>query len=385
LEIQSFLHPILSLGNGNDGAFHAAGQAMAELFTAGVIGSSCVNLNILDSQTVQALSKTTISILLPMFLCTSIMKTISLYGVNKSSLVIPCVAIVHCFLTYLIASNLLPFLGLDCDTTEGKSTITCCAFGNSGVLPLIFAGALFNNFDPSLLQEATSKISLYLLGWSPYFWSFGRSKLLGKDGSTDISLKSMCPPPVLGIFTGLALSLFAPLRCLFMGFPEKRQAPLAVLYNTVQNLGRAASPLALLVLTSSLALGNNSATMKKLKAPHGIDNDTTDSLVSSQARRFWAVFITRSFISPLLMMTMLRFIFRLGVIESIDVDPMLWFILMLEASMPPAQNSVVMLHAGDKPAEAAQLASFLFKVYFAAMIPVVLITTILLKQCKIQL
>lgn len=65
LEIQSLLRPVLSLG-GNDGTFDAAGQAMAELFTAGVIGSSCVNLDILDSPTVRALSKTTFSILLPM-------------------------------------------------------------------------------------------------------------------------------------------------------------------------------------------------------------------------------------------------------------------------------------------------------------------------------
>lgn len=379
LEIHSFLQPILSLGNGNDGAFHAAGQAMGELFTAGIIGSSCINLNILDSQSVQALSKTTFSILLPMFLCTSIMKTISIYGVNKSSVVIPCVAIVHCFLTYLIASNLLPvFLGVDCQTVEGKATVTCCAFGNSGVLPLIFAGALFHNFDPALLQEATSKISLYLLGWSPYFWSFGRSKLLGKGESTDISLMGICPPPVLGIFTGLTLSLVSPLQYLFMG----KGAPLAVIYNTVQNLGRAASPLALLVLTSSLALGNHSATTKKLKPLQSTDNDTTKSVVSS---RFLGVFITRFLISPLLMIMMLRIIFRLGLIESIDVDPMLWFILILEASMPPAQNSVVMLHAENKSDEAAQLASFLFKVYFAAMIPVVLITTILLKRCKIKL
>lgn len=85
------------------------------------------------------------------------------------------------------------------------------------------------------------------------------------------------------------------------------------------------------------------------------------------------------------MVTLLRVLFQFGLIESVSADPMLWFILILEASMPPAQNSVLMLHAENKSVEAAQLAKFLFKVYFAAMIPVVIITSSLLKQCKIKL
>mmetsp|Transcript_22848 Transcript_22848/g.27042 ORF Transcript_22848/g.27042 Transcript_22848/m.27042 type:complete len:87 (-) Transcript_22848:26-286(-) len=83
------------------------------------------------------------------------------------------------------------------------------------------------------------------------------------------------------------------------------------------------------------------------------------------------------------MVGLLRLLFRLGFIDSIGTDPMLWFILILEASMPPAQNSVLMLHAENKSVEAARLAKFLFRVYFAAMIPVVIITTVLLETCGI--
>jgi len=384
LEIQSLLRPVLSLG-GNDGTFDAAGQAMAELFTAGVIGSSCVNLDILDSPSVRALSKTTFSILLPMFLCTSIMKTVSLQGLNKSSLIVPILAITHCFFTYHISSTLLPFIGVDCKTVEGKATVTCCTFGNSGVLPVIFAEALFRHADASLLQEATSIISLYLLGWSPYFWSFGRSKLLGSDGSSGITLMNVCPPPVIGIFTGLSVSLVGPLQRLFVRLPGKRKAPLAVIYNTIQNLGRAASPLALLVLTASLALGNSSEAAKYLRSTHVIEKDKIRPVLSSPTRRFLGVSVTRFVISPLLMVMLLQVSFRLGLITSIDSNPMLWFILILEASMPPAQNSVLMLHAENKSVEATQLAKFLFRVYFAAMIPVVLITSFLLHICKIKL
>jgi len=338
------------------------------------------------------------------------MKTMSLYGLNKSALIVPVVAVSHCFITYIIASNMLPvLLGIDCDTVEGKATVTCCTFGNSGVLPLIFAEALFRHADPVLLQEATSKISLYVLGWSPYFWSFGRSKLLGNDGSSTrrITIKDACPPPVVGILTGLALSLFGPCRRLFVRFTstvtttttgnggmQQHKAPLGVLYNTVQNLGKAASPLALLVLTSSLALGQSSksttTTKPSISTTLNIDNETIDQTTtnsavaaSSPARRLVGVFITRFIISPLLMVGLLRLLLRLGFIDSIGADPMLWFILILEASMPPAQNSVLMLHAEDKSIEAARLAKFLFSVYFAAMIPVVIITTVLLEKCGI--
>jgi len=375
-------------------AFGAAGQAMAELFTAGCIGSTCVKKDYLNANIVQSLSKTCFSILLPMFLSTSIMTTVEKYGLTKSSLAIPLVAITHCMTLYMISRHvLLPIFGIDDESVEGRATNVCCAFGNSGVVPMIFAEALFRNAGGDVLQKAYSQVSLYLIGWSPVFWSFGRNALLGglvNKSSSDYkeqqltlmerleSLKSLFPPPVLGVFFGLVLSSIPFLRCLVMDCsPEgaKKKAPLGVLFNSCQNLGRAANPLALLVLTSSLALGNSNSKLAAMDDQHHEEIPLI--------RRWTCVSIARFAVSPILMISLLKLVHGFGIIGSTTSDPMLWFILILQASMPPAQNSVIMLQVAEKTKEASSLARFLFVMYATAMIPVVIVATILLEKCNL--
>ena len=113
-------------------AFQAASQAMAELFTAGCIGSACSRTGLLTKVMIQSLSKTTTQILLPMFLFTSIMKTMSKYGGNGggsssklgSILFVPLVAIVHQAVMYSVSKFvILPLFQVDQDTDEGRATI----------------------------------------------------------------------------------------------------------------------------------------------------------------------------------------------------------------------------------------------------------------------
>ena len=131
-------------------AFRAAGLAMAELGVAGCIGAACVKKEYLTQDTVRALSKTTFSILLPMFLGTSMIKTAG--SLTRSSLTVPFLAIGNCLCLYLISKYfLLPTFQLDSNTDEGRATTVCCSWGNSGVVPLIFGEALFRS-RPSNLE-----------------------------------------------------------------------------------------------------------------------------------------------------------------------------------------------------------------------------------------
>ena len=448
-------------------AFKAANEAMAELFTAGFIGNTCVRQKFLTASMVQSLSKTCFTILLPMFLFTSIMKTIQGNGgrLTSSTIMIPIIAITHCFIVNLIARYcLLPLFDMDDTSDEGRSTLVCCTFGNSGVIPLIFAEALFRH-NSYVLQKAYSFVSLYLVGWSPLFWSFGRTCLLGRDDDNnnnnsnerkdtkeedgDIGLpkvsmmtmmyeqmkymKSLFPPPVIGVLTGLFISSIPILRNLFMMDPSindsnNNKPILGVIYNCFQNLGRAANPLALLVLTSSLALGSSSRTstntekVKRAQIPfapsgpkvidHGYKKSFVTTFLSSSSslslsdgaggdddshvpllHRLSCVSIARFLISPTLMMMLLsKTIGPLsnsnnisssssGSSSTISDHSMIWFILMLQSCMPPAQNSVLMLQVAEKTKEATTLAKFLFSIYTLAMIPIILISTILLEQC----
>eukprot|EP00978_Attheya_sp_CCMP212_P025835 scaffold83959_cov51-Attheya_sp.AAC.3 len=395
--VQSVLPAITT---GNSAAFSAAGQAMAELGVAGCIGMACVEQSYLTPSMVSALSKTTFSILLPMFLGTSIIKTVHTYGLTWSSLVVPLLAIGQSFFLYGMTKQLLlPMFGIDFDTEDGRSTAVCCAWGNSGVVPLIFCESLFRPpFEPAEnLAKSHAQISLYLLGWSPFFWSFGRSILVGDNNDTNGSkshtddrdipkwetfvqrLKGLFPPPVVGVLVGLFLAA-SPLKGLFINSSE-RNAPLAVIYNTVQNFGRAANPLSLLVLTASLAIG---AGRGITGSTAGFKKDGPLLLEEEEQgvgflRRWACVSVARFILSPILMLGLLWVLQKGGFIGGYMERPMLWFVLILESYMPPAQNSVLMLQVANKGKKAGELAKFLCSVYATSMLPVVLILTLALR------
>jgi predicted permease len=375
-------------GAGNSAAFGAAGKAMAELGVAGCIGATCVHQDLISMDMIRALSKTTFSILLPMFLGTGIIKAVATYGLTKSSMGIPILAVVHSYMMFLISKHmLLPLLGMNGDAP----TVVSCSFGNSGVVPLIFAEALFRQ-QPDLLAKCYAHISMYLVGWSPFMWSFGRTMLIGSDDDNDKTsdgtqhqdntlttrleaLKRLFSPPVVGVMTGLILAI-SPLRPIFLSTSADRNAPLGVFYNSFQNLGRAANPLALLVLTSSLAMGAGGTSQN-------VDNTERSSGTVNPLSRWACVSIARFLVSPTLMMIMLKAMTRIGMIESSQTDPMLWFVMLLESCMPPAQNSVLMLQVADRGAEANRMAKFLFSIYTTAMLPVIVIVTMALRAFEL--
>lgn len=382
-------------------AFSAAGKAMGELAIAGCVGSECVRQQLITADMVQSLSKTIFSVLLPMFLCTNVMKSAVTYGITVSTLGVPALSILHALLLYVLSSQLIvPILfGLDPTSDEGRSTIVSCSWGNAGVVPLIFAEALFRR-DPSLLSRCYTNVSMFLVGWSPFFWSFGRSVLIdsssveNKDPVVNKSIKfsyikRLFPPPVKGVTAGLVIAL-SPLCPLFLAKEKGGPIPpLSILYNTFENLGRAANPLALLVLTCSLALGassslNSSTLVSKRNNRNGGDGETSRSSKAFSTATMWkrwgSVSLSRFFISPIVMLSLLKLMSHLGLLDSSEQNPMLWFVLILESCMPPAQNSVLMLQVANKAHEATQMARFLFLTYATSMIPIVLVVSIALKS-----
>lgn len=355
-------------------AFGAAGKAMAELGVAGCIGSACVQQQLISADQVRALSRTIFTILLPMFIGTGIMKTVSSQGgrLGRSSLAVPLLAASQAAILLWITSNLLiPLFGIDPDSDVGRTLSVTCSFGNAGVLPFIFAEALFRD-NAKLLLQANSQVSLFSVGWSPFFWSFGKKILVGDVGGSKTGgnplwqkLKVFLPPPVMGVLVGLVLSL-SPLCPLLLSITPDVKAPLGVVYTSFQNLGKTASPLALLVLTCSLAMG----------AKKKVQQVTQTSASAPGPLRKWACVSTARFLlSPLVMLGLLYSMAKLGIIGSANTEPMLWFVVILESIMPPAQNSVVLLQVADRSEEASQMAKFLFSIYATAMIPLVSMIT----------
>ena len=54
--------------------------------------------------------------------------------------------------------------------------------------------------------------------------------------------------------------------------------------------------------------------------------------------------------------------------------------MVLQSTMPPAQNLVLMLNVADKAEKAGQMAKFLFAIYATSMLPIIAILTMALSR-----
>mmetsp|Transcript_4356 Transcript_4356/g.10506 ORF Transcript_4356/g.10506 Transcript_4356/m.10506 type:complete len:409 (+) Transcript_4356:84-1310(+) len=392
-------------------ATSAATRAALELVVSSGVGIASIHNGLLNAATIKALSQATFTILLPLFLGTSIIKTISSYGLSKSSLVVPALAALQSFLLYVFTTKIIYPLCLSSDeriTDEARGTAVCASFGNGGVLPLIFCDSLFRQQQNDDLALSTGYVSMFLVGWSPFFWAFGRTVLMGNDhgegtksngnrknrvGTTTSEqtnrmfalIKKMVPPPVMGVLIGMVVATVPILRNFLVGNSDGKiqsTAPLRVIFDTAQNFGKAASPLSLLVLVSSLALG---AGFGKQKSSLGKKNEIsqTTSPPISIFKRWAIVSFSRFIVSPALMLGLLKAASSdlLGNAIGTSLEqPMLWFVCLLESCMPPAQNQVVMLQVANKMQQANEMATFLFGVYATSMLPLTTIVSLALDR-----
>jgi hypothetical protein len=448
-------HALLSslISNHHSPAFGAAATAMGELTVAGCIGAACVQQQMITPAMVRALSQTIFHVLLPLFMATNILKTVvvtttttgrSSSSLSSSLLAVPLLAALQAAIMFALCSNMLIplFFGVDYSrdskNDEAKTLAVTCSFGNAGVLPFVFVEAMFRTASSPLplLEQAYSQVSLFSAGWSPFFWSFvpkvlGIGTTRGKKASTieENTASTGChttlrrvamgrflrdrlqvyfPPPVMGVVAGLLLGL-SPLSSLLLlstsaSDGDKNTAPppppLAFIYNSCQNLGKAANPLAVLVLACSLALGATMTTTKqeqeklqpKTAAVATATATTTTGGAGEQPpsliQRWACVSLARFVLSPLVMLGLLYIMSsssstRFNLIPSHRAEPMLWFICLLEAVMPPAQNSVVLLQVAGRPRDAEQMATFLFYIYATSIVPVVVLITVALQWLEI--
>jgi hypothetical protein len=106
-------------------------------------------------------------------------------------------------------------------------------FQNSGVLPILFSTVLLRGHpDPATLDLVVSYVALYLLGWSPIFWTLGYDLIAGEKNAPPAaasgagekkgwfsglppSVKRILSPPIIGSVGGLLIGA-TPLAKLFL-------------------------------------------------------------------------------------------------------------------------------------------------------------------------
>jgi predicted permease len=270
---------------------------------------------------------------------------------------------------------------------EARAVRMCTTFANSGPLPLLFADALFAS-SPGVLSEVVACVSFYLLVWSPLFWSYGRVIVGTYGGKSQASsrlqrtveeTKKILSPPVLGSILGVVIGGLPLCRGLFFN-----GGALSPVWGSLQTLGTAYLPAALLVLAGSLigpggSSGNNNNKKGGVENDSVVNGDQSNVSTSPSLRAIVSIFVSRFVLAPLLSFGLLQFLTSLGLLgpAGTRARAIVTYVLLCEGSMPPNQNSVIMLQLEGLRGRAQSMAKLLTLVYSLAVIPV----TILLSAC----
>lgn len=353
--------------------------AITQLLTCCGLGMLATHAGLLDAPTTRALSKCVFNVFLPAMLCTSVASTVAGGAGVATLMAMPLAAVVQVGIGLLISGALLgprKFF-----TPSGRDVATLSAFGNSGVLPLVFADCLFRHL-PLLHARANALVAMFLLGWSPLFWTAGFSLLSppspADSTATDASaehdpwlwlhrLRSrVLTPPIIGCLLGLLIGALPPLRALLV--PPSTPLPL---FRCLQVFGNAYSPTALLVLATSLALPARGGDDEKAAAAEDQRNR------GAGARDLGVVLSTRFLLLPLAFAMLLRLARTSGLLPP---DPLRDFMLTMQATMPSAQNTVLALQVAGEPSRASRMARKLLIIYLTAALPVAAVLSIALQE-----
>ncbi|CAN0264660.1 unnamed protein product [Ascophyllum nodosum] len=292
-----------------------------------------------------------------------------------SLLPIPVFAAVQVGVGIVATTLAMRVLKIDPNTEGGRATKVCGYFQNSAILPLIFINALFRG-SPERLTRGIAYVSFYLMGWSPVFWSVGKSVLTGhlddaekKEGNEDLTdagtpkqrsisakklvanVRSIFSPPIVACLVGLVIGLSPPLRWLLM----RPGAPLEPLWAAFTNLTVAYTPSGVLVLAGSLA-----------NCPPG------DWFSEETRKTLLAVGTARWLFLPAITSALLFGGVKYGLVPQ---DPMLLFVLLLQSAMPSAQNSVIILQVAGLQDAAGRCARTLCTIYLLSIIPLSILLT----------
>jgi len=277
------------------------------------------------------------------------------------------------------------------------------AFQNSFTLPAVF---LLSLLPGAVADRAVAYLGLYLLAWSPCLWSFGlytiqkgyRDESAGagagaggeNDGGGKFRLKDVLKntlnPPVVAVFVAAALGLTPVGKALFGLGVQSATLPfeLSILYYVFQNvydvvqmLGEGTLPIQTLVLAASLldkggkkdveekagvfdfardgatpgeALVSSLSLSPSARAssapPFSVFKSVVgffrgDSVVESRALAILATI--RFVLMPTSAILVYKLCSRVPLFAPILADPILMFVLAVQAVMPSAQNLLIAL------------------------------------------
>ncbi|GMH91758.1 hypothetical protein TrVE_jg2860 [Triparma verrucosa] len=372
--------------------------AVGQLFVNTSVGSTAVLSGLINSVDIKALARIVYAVLTPSFLFSSTLHTLSKYGFSPDLLCMPFCAALQVLLALMLTRKVvLPLLGIDRNSDEGRELALLSTFGNPGIYPLLLWTELFGrNYlgSPALLPQLTAYMTFYLLGTSPMLWSVGKAIMMNGKGTDEACLVGeaedcigpsritkvlkalralITPPPVAGALMGVLVASVPPLRALFVG----PNAPLNSIVSSIDFLGKAYLPSASLVLAGSFVGEARFKFGKGKKEKVKVKGKVVDGL----KRRIFAVGCIRFVLLPTVGLTVLRTLCFMGIFPAPLVNPALWFFFATQFMTPPAQNTVIVAQLAGSPAGATRIARALFILYVISAVPVSIVFSRMIPFC----
>lgn len=364
-----------------------ATKAVMKLVASCGVGYWFSKKGVLDQNAISSLSKLIFYVFQPCLLFVNVASTVGNPSQKLSKLlVLPVFAIFQILFGSAVGKGMEKLLRLRPGSPEARELRMCTSFANSGPLPLLFVDSIFGGHpDGAIVSSAVAYISFYLLGWSPMFWTAGYTMVAGKPqpaaplsaadaehfkrlslirkavvtcqrAKASPTFKRIVSAPVIGCIAGMIVGLLPWGRALLLG----KNAPLSPVFDALKGLGNAYLPAAILVLAGSLAKpGAKPATAAPVS--------TSASSKNVFYRKVGAIMFSRFIVMPFVAAAMLMSGSRM---RLIPYDKLLWFVLLMEGSMPSAQNSVVILQMENQPELAASMAKTLTAVYLLSAVPI---------------
>ena len=291
---------------------------------------------LLDKPTRQHFSKILMLVMLPSLLIVSLGRNAQLHNLGQWWVLIVAAGL---YVLFGFAVSELVFKMLRLPNHLRHNFCAATAFGNSSYLPLplmmtITASAPIFLNDATAGERSFAYISVYLLCHSPLLWLIGFPYLSGKS-IKELKWNQIVSPPLVASAIGLLLGATPWLNRLFFS----AGAPLAILVSTMDMIGKAIFPLALMLLGANLSE----------KLPEG------DSM---PIRSFVSLTICRLLILPAFGFATAWLAWRFGLGPQ---DPLFYLVIMTESAVPAATNLIVMTQVHHKGE--ASMARFLLCEY----------------------
>ncbi|MDP2939569.1 MAG: AEC family transporter [Candidatus Omnitrophota bacterium] len=271
-------------------SFKITFQAILQIFLLGSFGFALVKKNLITDEDLSFLSCLVIKFTLPLFIFCQLIEHFN-FSNYQNWWFFPILSLIITAVGFLVGRLILVFYK---NMPYKKEFLSLLGFQNSGYLPLILVATIL----PTSQKEAMFiYLFLFLLGFNLVIWSLGVRFLLKTKGKSLKLINEILSPPVLAIL----ISLFLIMLGLNKFLPQFILKPLKL-------LGDCTLPLAMLVVGAGLA-------KIKIFKP----NKIAISLL---------VFGKLIFL-PFLALVIL-FLFK--------VDPMVGFLILLQAAMPSATS-----------------------------------------------